>query len=536
MLSEIYCDAFHQKAIAFHEGLNVVLGTNEGDNSIGKSTLLLIIDFVFGGNTYTTNADIIKNVGKHEIKFKFIFNNQAYYFSRLNDNDKEVWKCDSDYNKIESISLSDYTDWLDGQYHIQLCNLTFRSCVSRFMRIYGKKNYDERLPLKSFENEKMRDSIVSCIKTFDKYRVIKDAEQLAKQSQDEYAAFNKAIKYSFIPSINKTEYKLNDKSIKELKDEITSLSNDLENNLLDVDSETTEETIKTRNELSKLKKQRYHVLNKIKNLSFNEDYSFSKTTKDFEILKTFFPDINVKRVEEIESFHNQISKVFKKQAVEEKYILQRQLDDINDSIKQLESKLTELSNNSKLSTVVLQKHAELMNQINKISEKNKTYLQQQKLKSNKDEAAISLKAVKNEQLKAIEDLLNANMSELNAQIFGRDVTSPTIKFDGDSYSFYTPNDTGTGTAHKGLVVFDLSFVHLTKVPVLIHDSILLKQISNDVFTNILKQYTKCNKQVFIAFDKQNTYGDDALSILESHYVVKLSHGGNELFGRYWGEK
>ena len=44
MLREIYCDKFYQKQIVFNPGLSVVLGTNTGDNSIGKSTFLLIVD------------------------------------------------------------------------------------------------------------------------------------------------------------------------------------------------------------------------------------------------------------------------------------------------------------------------------------------------------------------------------------------------------------------------------------------------------------------------------------------------------------
>ena len=46
MLYEIVCDKFKQNRIEFHNGLNVILGTNEGDNSIGKSSFLLIVDFV----------------------------------------------------------------------------------------------------------------------------------------------------------------------------------------------------------------------------------------------------------------------------------------------------------------------------------------------------------------------------------------------------------------------------------------------------------------------------------------------------------
>ena len=40
MLAKINCEKFHQKKIRFANTLNVVLGTNTGDNSIGKSMLL----------------------------------------------------------------------------------------------------------------------------------------------------------------------------------------------------------------------------------------------------------------------------------------------------------------------------------------------------------------------------------------------------------------------------------------------------------------------------------------------------------------
>ena len=72
MLHEICCDQFYQKQIVFNPGLSVVLGTNTGDNSIGKSTFLLIVDYVFGGSTYAGATDIIENVGPHDIYFSFV--------------------------------------------------------------------------------------------------------------------------------------------------------------------------------------------------------------------------------------------------------------------------------------------------------------------------------------------------------------------------------------------------------------------------------------------------------------------------------
>ena len=48
---------------------------------------------------------------------------------------------------------------------------------------------------------------------------------------------------------------------------------------------------------------------------------------------------------------------------------------------------------------------------------------------------------------------------------------------------FTPDDTGTGIAYKGLVVYDLAVLGLTRLPVLVHDSVVLKQISGISLTS-----------------------------------------------------
>ena len=91
MLAEIRCDKFMDSGkvrppIRFEKGLNTILGASRASNSIGKSTFLMIIDFVFGGKDYVTlNNDVERNVGIHEIQFTFQFGEQKYYFSRSSD-------------------------------------------------------------------------------------------------------------------------------------------------------------------------------------------------------------------------------------------------------------------------------------------------------------------------------------------------------------------------------------------------------------------------------------------------------------------
>ena len=77
MLIEIRCEKFNERVIMFKSGLNVVLGDENATNSIGKSTLLMVIDFVFGGTTFLThNKDVMSELGDHDYCFKFLFDDK----------------------------------------------------------------------------------------------------------------------------------------------------------------------------------------------------------------------------------------------------------------------------------------------------------------------------------------------------------------------------------------------------------------------------------------------------------------------------
>lgn len=70
MLKRIKCDKFRTPIVEFYDGLNVIAGDSKAANSIGKSTMLMIIDFVFGGNSYITkNYDAIEALGHHTFFF-----------------------------------------------------------------------------------------------------------------------------------------------------------------------------------------------------------------------------------------------------------------------------------------------------------------------------------------------------------------------------------------------------------------------------------------------------------------------------------
>lgn len=178
MLKRIRCNKFNKKEIVFHEGLNAVIGDELASNSIGKSTLLMIIDFVFGGNEYIkTNSDAIEQLGHHEFQFEFEFKGENLYFSRSTKSYLFVNTCDSDYQVQGQINLEDYHKLLQNKYQCELDGLGFRGIVGRYFRIYGKENLNEHKPIQYFEKESYSKSILALVKLFNKYSTIKTYEE-----------------------------------------------------------------------------------------------------------------------------------------------------------------------------------------------------------------------------------------------------------------------------------------------------------------------------------------------------------------------
>ena len=111
------------------------------------------------------------------------------------------------------------------------------------------------------------------------------------------------------------------------------------------------------------------------------------------------------------------------------------------------------------------------------------------------------------------------MERINATLYSEKANPPILHLEGNSYEFFTQDDTGTGIAYKGLVVYDLAIASLTKLPILVHDSLILKQISDEAVENILARYSKRTAE-----------------ILEKQCVLHLAPNGRELFGRAWSRQ
>lgn len=536
MLYEIICEEFKQKRVEFHAGLNTVLGDDLGSNSIGKSTFLMIIDFVFGGKDYVMlSSDVQKEIGNHLIKYCFVFNGIRYFFSRSTDDFENVNECDKEYKVKMVIPRDSYCTFLKDMYKISLEGISFRDIVGRYSRIYGKQNLDEKHPLHRVHNEKAGEPTNALLKLFDLYRFIEELDRLLKRKESELDAYKKAQKYQYISSIGKRKYNENVKELELLYNERAQLSKDLDENLLDLDSVKTDELLKLKNELSIARRHRSRFYSRLRMVNLNINENVKLKSEKFEDLQFFFPNVTIKNISEIEQFHKEIGLVLKSELKQKKSELEGLIAVVQSHIDDLEKSIKEISQSSNLSKVILMKHSNIQKQIETLENENKSFEKLDSLTEAKIDTKQRRDSMKLEQLQNLQITINAKMLEINDLIYSEKKKPPTILFNNNQYTFSTMDDTGTGTSYKSMIVYDLSILKLTQLPILIHDSIVLKQISDIAIEKIFSIYNTVDKQIFISFDKISAYTLQSRKILKATKVLELSVG-NELFGRSWNDK
>lgn len=329
-------------------------------------------------------------------------------------------------------------------------------------------------------------------------------------------------------------YNKNTKEILNIEAQIEDISSGLEHGLLDVDATASEQAIYVKKLLSRARRARSKVKAQSDLIDENGTYTFSATTDNFADLQHFFPNAVITHLENIEGFHRTIAAVFKDELRMERRNLEKELAEYDRIISEYEAQLQELIQTPSLSKAVLTRHAELLREKDRMEKENEAYEKLQQLKKARDDDAERLKAIKERQLTLVSQRLNEEMRRLNDVIYKGSYNAPILNFSDTDYKFFTPDDTGTGIAYKGLVVYDLAVLNLTKLPILVHDSVVLKQISDDAIEKIIELYSTCGKQVIIALDKQDSYSEKTSALLSDAAVLKLAKGGQELFGRSWG--
>ena len=552
MLIEVQCDKFIKNGqirepIRFHAGLNAVLGDDNGSNSIGKSTFLMILDFVFGGSDYVKKCtDVQENVKTHTINFAFDFDGQKYYFSRNTTEYNKVIPCDADYKPLEDhapITVQQYWEFLCEHYGLTAEGITWRSAVGRFIRVYKRDTLDEERPLRSSKDEKTADAIKNYMRLFDRYAAVEAQIKQAAEAEDEKEAFRKTTQtYNHVRAAkSEKERAENEERIIVLEQSERELAENSNQGLLDLDSMTARRLTELTEQLINYRRQKARVqtqLNAIRRDMTEQKKGFKRTFTDLE---RFFPGEEFRTLEDIERFHQKLAKILADEFAETEKDLATTFVLLNNEIVRIQEQITEIKNVPNVSQAILREFARITTELNNLREANQNYDELERLKKVAADYAETRDAVIHDQLLAIESAINQAMREISFAIL-KDATHlpPVLRLEKlGKYTFNTPNDGGTGAQYRGLITFDLANMEVAPVPFVVHDSVLLKNIERPVFSEIMRVYASMEakrKQVFLAYDTLDSYGDETRSLLEANAVLELSPGGNELFGWAWNKE
>lgn len=543
MLVEISSSVFKAKGkvrspIRFKKGLNVVLGKEDGENSIGKSSAMLAIDFAFGGKTYAS-SDGVKHMGHHVINFAFQFDGDVHHFFRSTAQSDKVFLCNEKYEFREEWELHQFTDWLKVKYHIDFPDLSFRTTLSSFFRIYGKDNTDERRPLRGIRGQNMQKSIDMLVKLFNRYIDIEPRKQGFDEATKKLEAYRAARKYRFVPDLvgGAKQYEENVTAIRDLEMQLNSL-------IIRQSEKYSAEDIAKSQQKAKLMQYKLQIETdiqsaerRLKLVEMSLEYGLYPTEADLSALAEFFPNVNLRKLYEVEKYHQKLAVILDKQFAEERSAVTTQIAVLQEQLAQIKQQIADMGYIGDLSKEFLDRHAEIKGRIDALRAQNEAYRTLVDLQESKKIADRLLKEGIRHILTEIQDEVNAKMKAFNDSLFTDRRQAPHLVFhEYNSYTFETPDDTGTGSNYKGMVLYDLAILYLTALPAIAHDSLILKNIGDGAVDGIMQIYARSEKQVFIAFDKQIAYKPMTQQILEDNCVLQLSDNGCELYGESWNKE
>lgn len=554
MLYEIECDKFAEKIdgnfiprgrIKFREGLNTVLGDENAENAIGKSTFLLVIDFCFGGDDYLDNDinNVVSYVKNHVINFAFKFDNRVEYYKRSTLNPGEVIPCDENYEAIdEPISIENFRIHLRNSYAIEEAQNSWRSIVGRYSRIYGRDNYDERRPLK-YGDETEELAIMALEQLFGIYNLIKEFEDFYKEKNKRKTIRKHATDIGELVTVatTKKQVKENEQEIERLEQELIELTNKEDSDIAAQDTENLDKASEIKGQITALKRKRSRLISQLVAVKANLEGGLTPTSDDIVELQEYFPDVDIEKLEKIENFHKKIQMILTGEMTDEVSRLELLIQTATNELQKLEDEQRKLGIPTRISKKFLDRTVELRSRISLLKTQNEGYESTQVLKKETKDAKEQMETARENQLKKLETIINQAMVRLNDFIYDGNQYAPEIHFGNTrtgkpTYTFKCESNTSTGDNFKNLIIYDICVLNNSELPFLMHDSLMFKNIADLPIDKIMQLYMDSKKQIFIAFDKAKAFTEYTAKTVYDTMVINLYPNGGELFGWSWAKK
>lgn len=538
MLKEIQCPFFKHEKISFHDGLNIILGDDDAKNSIGKSTALMVIDFVQGGNTFLEDdAGAIKNLGHHYYNFWFVFSGQSYFYSRSTDVSEVVYVCDNAYSRQSELTIDDYRNKLAELYGLASLESSYRSVVSPFSRIWKKGGLEPDQPFVGATKELSGSAISRLIDLFGRSPDIAAERKVIDEQKARKKLITGSMNEKIIPKINKTQYKENTKTITYNSEQIEKLKQGFSGALNAYEALFDENLRRMHLRKNELANQRNELQSKIKRLQREISGITPRLAANIALVSEYFPTVNIERLEQVESFHQKIGNIVKKELKDELASTQSQEATIATEFRSLEQEIQSALESKGMPDDMFKRVFELKESTDKAINENSYFDQKAQLEEAITLSNQRLNGIYTQIFLDIESKINVKLKAFNKVVYGPTRNSSELRIKSESsYSFTSPDDTGTGKSYAGLIGFDAAMLSLTLLPFAIHDSVVYKNVEVAATKRIIRILAAMKaKQIFLSFDEAKKFGTQTEQRIEKFTVLKLSHN-DLLYNKDWRDQ
>lgn len=514
------------------------MGDDDAKNSIGKSTALMVIDFAQGGNSFLKDeAGAIKALGHHHYNFSFVFAGQPYFFSRSTDASEVVYICDNDYARLRELPVEDYRRMLKELYGLESLENSFRSIVSPFARIWKKGGLDPDHPFISSPKESSGTPVSRLIDLFERSADIAAEKKVIDEQKERKKLIARAMHEKIIPNINKTRYRENTNTIAENAVHIEQLKQGFGGALNTYEALFDENLRRMQQRKNELTNLRNELQRKVERLQREISGITPRLAANIALVAEYFPTVNVERLEQVEAFHQKIGSIVKKELKDELTAAQLEESTLASEIMSLEQQIQTALKSKGMPDDLFKRIFDLKEITDKAAEENKYFEQKAQLKE-----AIKISGHRLDEIYAnifleIEAKINLKLKAFNKVVYGPSRNSSELRIkSSNSYSFTSPEDTGTGKSYAGLIGFDMAMLSLTRLPFVVHDSVVYKNIEVAAIKRILRILAVIkSKQIFLSFDEAKKFGLQTEQLIQKFTVLKLSHN-DLLYNKDWRDK
>ena len=233
-----------------------------------------------------------------------------------------------------------------------------------------------------------------------------------------------------------------------------------------------------------------------------------------------------------------MTKILRRDYKEEVKSLKAELELLDASIEEKEDELSEAGPISSLPKSALDKMGRLAAEQAQLKAASDVYVRGRELEQTKKEIKREREDKEMRSFREIENSLNEELIELSEIAAGTEVMPPRISIKKtDQYTFSIPNDGGAGSKNRAVFLLDVALLDQTPLPLVIHDSVGIKQVGDKRTVGLFEVYARTNKQVFATIDKAQSYTNDGEvpDVFKKNTVLELSDG-HELFGWSWNKR